>query len=141
MADSKLFKSIGIFRSAKVIFSSTAIISVAIVEGSVEQLPHAHAQDKNSVGSLISQQENDWDKYWRAVEDARIPETQEIFNHLTAITPTNTDLLWDENSRLLVVTWTTWNGYTPNISLVSTRDLWVTVVPELKNFCTNYNPT
>ena len=81
--------------------------------------------------------------YWGAVEDARVPEIEEVYRHLTAITPHNTALTWDDRGNVLVATWTTWDGYTQNVGnqLILTRDLWVTVVPDLQNFCQTYTPT
>jgi hypothetical protein len=82
-------------------------------------------------------------EYWDAVEDARTPEPQEVFRNLTAITRNNKGLTWDDRDRVLVATWATWSGYAPNQgkSLILTQDLWVTVVPDLKNFCRSYTPT
>lgn len=82
-------------------------------------------------------------EYWDAVEDARTPESQEVFRNLTAITPYNKALIWDNRDRVLVATWATWGGYAANQgrSLILTQDLWVTVVPDLKNFCSSYTPT
>ncbi|MBN8563988.1 MAG: hypothetical protein J0L70_25980 [Leptolyngbya sp. UWPOB_LEPTO1] len=41
-------------------------------------------------------------EYWDAVEDARTPESQEVFRNLTAITPYNKALIWDNRDRVLV---------------------------------------
>ena len=81
--------------------------------------------------------------YWDAVEDARIAEPQEVFRDLSAITPHNPKLIWDEHGRVLVVIWTTWKAYARNVGnpMVLTRDVWVTVAPDLQNFCQNYIPT
>lgn len=81
--------------------------------------------------------------YWQAIEDAKVPEPEEVYRHLTAITPHNNTLVRDNTGRILVTTWSDWNGYTQNVGdqLVLTRDLWVTVVPDLQNFCKNYTPT
>jgi hypothetical protein len=82
-------------------------------------------------------------EYWDAVEDARTPEPQEVFRNLTAITRSNKTLVWDNRDRVLVATWATWGGYAPNQgkSLILTQELWVTAVPDLKNFCRSYTPT
>lgn len=80
------------------------------------------------------------DAYHRAIEDARIAEPDEICTNLVAITGYNKDLIWDgepSRSRVLVVTWTSWEGYNSEVgqSVTGTREVWVTTVPELKNFC------
>lgn len=81
--------------------------------------------------------------YWDAVEDARTPEASEVFRDLTAITPQNSVLTWDDQGRVLMTTWADWVGYTQNVGnqLIVTRDVWVTVVPDLQRFCTSYRPT
>jgi hypothetical protein len=78
--------------------------------------------------------------YRAAVADAEIATTDEISRDLVAITPDNDDLEWQgsgDNRRVLVVTWTSWDGYD---DLVGTEtelgvDVWVTVVPEVRDFC------
>lgn len=81
--------------------------------------------------------------YWEAVEDARTPEPQEVFRELTAITRQSRGLSWDDQGRVLVVTWADWAGYTQNVGsrLIATRDVWVTAVPDLQRFCKAYTPT
>ena len=81
--------------------------------------------------------------YWDAVEDARVPEPQEVFRNLSTITPHNPTLTWNEHGHVLVVVWTIWNGYARNVGnqMILTRDLWVTVVPDLQKFCRKYIPT
>ncbi|GBC59785.1 hypothetical protein DENIS_0726 [Desulfonema ishimotonii] len=76
--------------------------------------------------------------YRSAVADARVAEADEIYGELTAITHDNTDLIWDDGKkRVLVVTWTSWAGYDDKIGqqMEMSRETWVTVVPELKDFC------
>lgn len=77
--------------------------------------------------------------YWNAIEDARTPTEDEIFDRLTAITHDNNALTWDQNNRVLVVTWTH-HPYSPS-DKISTQDVWVTVAPDLQNFCKHYTPT
>jgi hypothetical protein len=79
-------------------------------------------------------------RFERAVRDAEIAEPREISKNLMAIVESNERLRWEGikgKSRLLVVTWTNWGGYAKNInhSMPLERDVWVTVVPELKEFC------
>lgn len=76
--------------------------------------------------------------YSRAVRDAQVAEPEEVSRTLIAIRPENPLLIWsDDGERVLVVTWTSWDGYD---SLVGTsfevsRDVWVTAAPEVKEFC------
>ncbi|PSN17945.1 hypothetical protein C7271_15075 [filamentous cyanobacterium CCP5] len=81
--------------------------------------------------------------YWEAVNDARVAEPNEIYPNLTAITDHNHRLRRDDRDRVLVVTWSGWNGYSQNAGslLVLTRELWVTVAPDLQQFCRAYHPT
>jgi len=81
--------------------------------------------------------------YWDAVEDARTPEPSEVFRDLTAITPQNSALTWDDQGRVLVATRADWVGYSQNVGnrLIVTRDVWVTAVPDLQSFCKTYTPT
>ena len=79
--------------------------------------------------------------YQEAIKDAEVPEYSEIYKNLTAITKDNSNLVWEGipgESRLKVAQWTNYKGYTLNKDEPQTRDIWVTVVPELKNFCTQY---
>jgi hypothetical protein len=83
---------------------------------------------------------DDHERLYRwAIEDAEISEPDEIYSGLTAITAENDDLIWqdDQNGgKLLVVTWTDWDGYEMNIGSQMTleRDVWVTVAPEIQEF-------
>jgi hypothetical protein len=77
--------------------------------------------------------------YRSAVEDARVAEPDEISTNLVAITSYNKALVWDGEpgqSRVLVVTWTSWDGYNSEVgeSVNITRDVWVTVAPEVREF-------
>ncbi len=76
-----------------------------------------------------------------AVVDASVAEPDEIYDQLIAITPDNTELVWNEDgSKVLVATWTSWNGYDAEIGkeMVLTRETWVTTVPEFQTFCQIY---
>jgi len=89
----------------------------------------------NTVPSDIDLQQ----AYRSAIEDARIAEPAEISRDLVAIVYYNNNLVWEgqpDNSPVLVVTWTSWDGYNDKVgqSITTTRDTWVTVVPEIKNF-------
>ena len=84
-----------------------------------------------------------WGMYGKAVKDAEITSQEEISGNLTAITASNNNLIWDkpdtDHSRVMVVTWTG-DFYNDKVgkSIKIDRFVWVTVAPELRNFCTNY---
>ena len=80
--------------------------------------------------------------YQNAVQDAATTERAEISKELVYISEDNPDLIWkdfDGKKNVLVLTWTSWNGYDQNVGQKMTlaREVWVTAVPQLKNFCTN----
>lgn len=84
--------------------------------------------------------------YCDALINTKKAEPEEIWRNLTAIIGHNEKLIWEDrkvNSRVLVSTWTSWNGYEKNLgkSMSTTRDVWVTVVPDLKEFCREYKNT
>ena len=82
-----------------------------------------------------------WNSYYKAIDDAKNPEPHEISKNLTAITKDNRNLIWEGEpgeSRILVTTWTKYNGYKLGLKEPQSIDIWVTVVPELKNFCSQY---
>ena len=93
-----------------------------------------------SIQPRISQQIDLKQEYSNAITDAEVVEPLEISKDLIAIVPWDTNLVWKdnaENKRLLVVTWTSWNGYDEKIgqTMELSREIWVTAAPELKNFC------
>lgn len=78
-------------------------------------------------------------QYRAAVEDAKTAEPNEICRNLTAIVSYNESLVWREKNsirQVLVVTWT-WNQYDQQVgqTICAPKEIWVTAVPELKNFC------
>lgn len=81
-------------------------------------------------------------QYAAALQDAKVAEPAEIVDTLTAITPDNPDLTWQEE-RVLVVTWTSWNGYDGLVGQETKlgREVWVTAVPQLQSFCQSYAAT
>lgn len=115
-----------------------------------------------SAGTAFSVSDEELQKmYQAAIDDARIAEPSEVYPYLTPVVESNANITWNGepgNKKIVVTTWTTWDGYdkligkTVNVnSLPSsfetpgkdvspfgqykvTRDIWVTVVPELKNF-------
>lgn len=74
--------------------------------------------------------------YQRAIVDAQTAESDEIVRDLTAIVPYNEALLWHDG-KVRVVTWTSWDGYDSLVGqeTILGREVWVTVVPELQDFC------
>jgi hypothetical protein len=85
-------------------------------------------------------------EYRAAVVDAAVAEPSEISKNLVAIVPSNTKLIWknkddSQNARVLVVTWTNYNGYDGKVGqpVTVSREIWVTTVPEVKNFCEQNN--
>ena len=107
--------------------------------------------------SQTANMEELWERYSQAVQDASIAEPEEISRDLTAIVGYEDGLIWDGTpgeSRVLVVTWTSWDGYrdmtgksvkmnktilpAPGSKIAgpwdATRDVWVTAAPFLKEF-------
>jgi hypothetical protein len=83
--------------------------------------------------------------YRSAILDAKVAEPNEISRVLTAITADNPDLVWQGTpgtSRVLVVTWTDFEGYKEKIgqSIETPVLCWVTIVPELQAFCQKQKP-
>lgn len=73
--------------------------------------------------------------YLDAIKDAEVVEPGEIYRYLVPIiSPSKDDLMWDKD-RVLVVTWTDWDGYVDGQTIEKSREIWVTAVPELKMFC------
>jgi hypothetical protein len=75
--------------------------------------------------------------YLKAVKDAEIAEPAEISRELVPIVAHNPDLVWQGKrgeSPISVVTWTAADKYEVG-SQIAQGDVWVTVAPELKNFC------
>lgn len=78
--------------------------------------------------------------YLEAVENAEDAGPGAISRELTAIVPTNEDLIWrtfdDGIQRVLMVTWTTHKDYYPakGTSYTDKFPVWLTAAPQLKNF-------
>ena len=100
--------------------------------------------------------------YQAAVNDAETAEADEISLNLIVITEDNNNLVWSGesgNKKVLMTTWTSWDGYDGMVGKTirmtqyiqartngakgnvtmgiyeTTRDIWVTAVPELQKFC------
>jgi hypothetical protein len=84
-------------------------------------------------------------KYQDALRDAAVAEATEIRSRLTPISRENADLIREgggRTGRVLVVVWTGWNGYQADLGRETTlsREVWVTVVPEIQTFCRERMP-
>lgn len=82
------------------------------------------------------------ERYAAALQDAKVAEPEEIVETLTAITPDNADLTW-QDGRVLMVTWTSWDGYDSLVGQETKlgREVWATAAPQLQNFCRSYAAT
>ena len=79
--------------------------------------------------------------YQDALIDAADPRPDEILSSLTVINLSNQKIKWEgqaNNRRVLVVTFTNENVYQPGIISPKSDGIWVTIVPELYNFCKQY---
>jgi hypothetical protein len=81
-------------------------------------------------------------KYRDAVQDAAIVESREIVNTLVPITKENDQLVWNKDkTKVLVITWKSQSSYEKyikpftNTSKDESRVIWVTVAPQLQEFC------
>ena len=82
--------------------------------------------------------------YQLAVQDAADAQENEIDNTLWSITLDNPDLIWryvDEKPQVLVVAWTSWDGYDDKVGkkMELSREVWITPVPQLQNFASQLN--
>ena len=77
------------------------------------------------------------DLYRDAVEDASVPEPDEVVTDLIAIRPGNTELEFDAEGRVLMVTWTSYKGYDgmEGQAMPLGAEVWTTTAPELPEFC------
>jgi hypothetical protein len=76
-------------------------------------------------------------RYTAAVADAKIAEESEIYDQLLAISTSNASMKFDDEGRVLTVTWTSWDGYDgkDGQEMELGVDVWVTPVPQLQDFC------
>ncbi len=75
--------------------------------------------------------------YRAAVEDASTPEADEIDDALVAINDDNADLVRDDEGRVLMVTWTSYDGYDALVGQPTTLgvEVWTSVAPQMQEFC------
>jgi hypothetical protein len=81
-----------------------------------------------------------WDAFRRALRDAERAEPWEISRRLIAVREDNDRLVWrgePGRRQVLGVTWTDWPGYKAQVGQATnaSRDIWVTMAPEVKRFC------
>lgn len=76
-------------------------------------------------------------RYAAAVADAAVADPDEIYDQLIAVNEANSALDFDDQGRVLVVTWTSWDGYDGAVDTDTTVgvDVWVTTTPEVQTFC------
>jgi hypothetical protein len=76
-------------------------------------------------------------RYAAAVADAKVAEESEIYDQLLAISASNASMKFDDQGRVLAVTWTSWTGYDgkEGQELELGVEVWVTTVPQLQDFC------
>ena len=81
-------------------------------------------------------------RYRAAIEDARTAEPSEITTGLTPLVPYNDSLVWrtarDSTRQVLVVTWggsETLPTAAASDTVTADRDVWVTAVPKIRQFC------
>ena len=77
--------------------------------------------------------------YLAAINDARVAEPDEICRDLEPVTYYNTDLVWEGQpgaSRVLLLTWTSWDGYKDAAGgdFKLSREAWVVIPGQLKDF-------
>jgi hypothetical protein len=116
---------------------STTVTSTTVMSTTVMSTTVAPTSTNATAAPVADLQQ----RYFAALQDAKIAEPSEVFNGLTTISPTNPKLTWQkETGRVLVVTWTSFKGYDVQMGkeITLTREVWVTAVPELKTFCQAY---
>ena len=120
-----------IMNNKSIRFSLKNIILILYVLQSVSACSHfPQPQTMSSTGLR--------EVYSQAIKDAEVAEFHEISRNLVAIIPSNDALRWKKDTGdVLVVTWTSWDGYDGHMgsSMELSREVWVTVVPEVKTFC------
>jgi len=75
--------------------------------------------------------------YDDAVADAADVEADEVVDSLVAIRPGSDDIVSDPDGRVLMVTWTDWDGYDGMEGEMMDLgvDVWSTAAPHLQRFC------
>ena len=80
--------------------------------------------------------------YCHALANTKIATDEKIWRNLTPIVWYNGKLKWENyvDSRVLVTTWTRrYDRYEEGEETTAQKEIWVTVVPELQEFCQQYD--
>ncbi|ACY17910.1 hypothetical protein [Haliangium ochraceum] len=104
----------------------------------VDAAPMVDAEPTVDAGADAAVEPGVDELYQAAVDDAEVVEASEIYDGLVAINDENMDLVRDDQDRVLVATWTSFEGYdgeVGNDSYTLAVEVWVTVVPEVQEFC------
>jgi len=110
-------------------FSITEIFLVSLLPAGAEQ---HDTSDFKCYQKYPESQYPEAQAYCHGLANTKIAKPEQIWRGLTAIDKSK--------NRVLVVTWTTSDRYDENTKFMeNTRDTWVTVVPELQNFCQKYH--
>lgn len=125
------------------------VIVLAVLTGILMYIRSASLAPQKTGGnqSVGNQQsllvpEADWNtKFKAAVADAKDAKPDEIDKNLMAITPENNKLVRDGAGRILVMAFTSYSGYDDKVNseLPLSKEIWITTVPELENFCQQTN--
>lgn len=112
---------------------------VAAILASCASTAPTHAPDDTVVEHRVLPE-----AYARALEDARVPEVDERQTSLTAISAANHTLAQRDFSGehyVLMVTWTSWSGYSEHVGGEQklSREVWVTPATEVADFCRSQN--
>ncbi|MCB1034358.1 MAG: hypothetical protein KDD47_11060 [Acidobacteria bacterium] len=96
-------------------------------------------------GRLTPTQAGDGTAYRQAVADAREARPEEIYRELKPVLAGERGLVWrgePGESPILVLTWSSWDGYENALGreLTLTRPVWVTLMPELQELCRHTYP-
>lgn len=75
--------------------------------------------------------------YREAVEDAAVVDADEAVSDLVAIVPGSDQIIEDAEGRVLMVTWTDWDGYDGLEGQMTELgvEVWTTAAPHLQQFC------
>ena len=123
----------GIFIMAAIIVIAIALLAVCILYySSRDRSPDVKSPSEEELRQA----------YARAIEDAKRIGENEIYHNLTPILESNKNLIWlndSDGERVLVVTWTAWDGYVNQTAANVTREVWVTAAPQLKDFIAESN--
>jgi hypothetical protein len=79
-----------------------------------------------------------WQRYARAVEDAKYPAPAHISRRLVALTNGTAGLTWNEQGQILMATWTKQKYYEGTVGqpyVNSFGPIWVSAIPFIQRFC------